>query len=35
MPEVIGEMRTRYDRVYTHAGVAIVIATPKECQESN
>ena len=40
-----GEFRARYDRVYTHAGVAKlarvphthlkVIATPKECQESN
>ena len=41
---VIGEIWARYDRVYTHAGVAIlarvphthlkVIATPKECQEA-
>ena len=39
-----GEFRARYDRVYTHAGVAKlakvphthlkVIATPKECQEA-
>ena len=39
-----GEIRARYDRVYTHAGVAKlarvphthlkVIATPKECQEA-
>ena len=41
---VIGDIWTRYDRVYTHAGVAKlarvphthlkVIATPKECQEA-